>query len=140
MSEELVQPTAIPYLLERAAERWPDYDVSDVYPEGPDVGWERPVIALYEQDNYRLSDVSWSQMVAYRVLAGTREYPDEARRIAREVEAFLWAAWKLPGYNPVAASLESSGPNLVPDEHDTAVLYGTVELVIAGVYAPAKTG
>ena len=86
---ELVQPSAIPFLLEHAAERWPSCDVSDVYPEGPDVGWERPVIALYEQDSYRLTDVSWSQLVAYRVLAGSREYPDEARRIAREIESFL---------------------------------------------------
>lgn len=137
---ELVQPSAIPFLLGHAAERWPDCDVSDVYPEGPDVGWERPVIALYEQDSYRLTDVSWSQLVAYRVLAGSREYPDEARRIAREVESFLWAAWKLSGANPIAASLESNGPSMVPDDHQTAVLYGTVELIIAGVYAPAKTG
>lgn len=137
---ELEQPDAIPFLLTAAAARWPDADVSDIAPSGPDVGWQRPVILLYEQDAYRLSDVSWSQTVGYRVMAGSREYPDPARKIAREVEAFLWAAFKLPGMNPVAAALDSSGPNLVPDEHETAVLYGTVELVVAGVFAPAKTG
>lgn len=137
---DLVQPDAVPFLLAAAAVRWPDYDVTDVLPDGPDVRWERPVIALYEQDAYRLSDVSWSQTVGYRVLAGSREHPDVARAIAREVEAFLWASWKLPGWNPVAAALDSAGPNLVPDEHETAVLYGTVELTIAGAFAPAKTG
>lgn len=137
---ELEQPDAIPFLLTAAATRWPDVDVSDIAPPGPDVGWSKPVILLYEQDAYRLSDVSWSQTVGYRVMAGSREYPDPARKIAREVEAFLWAAFKLPGMNPVAAALDSSGPNLVPDEHETAVLYGTVELVVAGVFAPAKTG
>ena len=137
---ELQQPDSIPFLLTAAAAQWPEADVSDVAPYGPDVNWAKPVIMLYEQDAYRLSDVSWSQTVGYRVMAGSREYPDPARKIAREVEAFLWAAWKIAGANPVAASLDSSGPNLVPDEHETAVLYGTVELVVAGVYAPAKTG
>ncbi len=137
---ELVQPDAIPFLLDAAAARWPDAMVSDIAPTGPDLTWSKPVILLYEQDVYRLSDVSWSQTVGYRVMAGSREYPDPARKIAREVESFLWAASKLAGANPVAAALDSSGPNLVPDEHEAAVLYGTVDLVVAGVYAPAKTG
>ena len=137
---ELVRPDVVPFLLTVAAARWQSYDVADVLPDGPDLEWERPVVLLYEQDAYRLSDVSWSVTVAYRVLAGTRALPDEARGIAFEVEAFLWGAAKLPGKHPVAAVLDSAGPNLVPDEHETAVLYGTVELVIAGVYRPAQTG
>ena len=137
---ELVMPEAVAFLLDQAAVRWPKYDVADVLPPGPDTEWERPVVLLYEQDTYRLTDVSWSLTVGYRVLAGTRELPDEARRIARQVEAFLWAAAKLSGPNPVAAAVDSSGPNMVPDDHETAVLYGTVELVIAGVYHLARTG
>ena len=137
---DLVRPTPIPFLLEAAAARWPDFDVSDFLPSGPDLEWVRPGIQLYTQSTIRMTDVSWVVTVAYRVLAGSREFPDEADAIAREVEAFLWNAWKLPGANPVAAATDSAGPNEVPNEHEPAVLFGTVDLVIAGVYHPAKTG
>lgn len=79
-------------------------------------------------------------MFGYRIFAGSRANPDEAREVGAAVEAWLWTAAHYDRASPVAAVTDSNGPNLVADEHETAVLYGTVEMVIAGVFTPAQTG
>lgn len=133
-------PNVIPYLLERCAAEFPDVIVTDKMPRGRIIDVEKPIIVLYVQDTVRASVTSWQPVVAYKVYAGTVDWPDDAYALAVQVESWLWSAWSLPGDNPVAASLESNGPNMVPDEHESAVFYGTVEMVTAGVYRPARTG
>lgn len=138
---ELQKPDAALFLRERAIERFPGFDVAESIPLDQKVMLlERPMVLLYSMDVARLTDVTWTETIGYRIFAGSREYPDVARNVGRQVEAWLWGAWKLPGYNPVTAATDTAGPNLIADEHETAVLFGTVEMVIAGVYHPAQSG
>lgn len=139
---ELMKPDAALYLREQAIARFPFWDISDAIPEGERILLrERPLVLIYSQDVFREPNGwMWSEVFGYRVFAGSRENPGPAREVAREVEAWLWTAARYDRASPVASVADSNGPNLVADEHETAVLYGTVEMVIAGVYAPAKTG
>ena len=139
---EMMKPDAALYLREQAIARFPLWDIAESIPDGERIMLlERPLVLIYSQDSFREPNGwTWSEVFGYRVFAGSRESPDAAREVAREVEAWLWAAARYDRASPVAAVTDSNGPNLVADEHETAVLYGTVEMVIAGVFAPAKTG
>lgn len=138
---ELVKPNAALYLREQAILRFPDWDVSDAIPEGERIILrERPLVTIYSQDVFRDNEWTWSEVFGYRVFAGSRSNPTEAERVALQVEAWLWTAARYDRASPVASVTDSNGPNLLVDEQETAVFYGTVEMVIAGVFAPAYTG
>lgn len=137
MMTELVKPDAALWIRERAIERFPECDVDRDAPPGRIVDLERPLILFYSQDAYRLNDASWSEVIGFRVLAGSREDPGPAEAVGRAVEAWLWTLARPGPGCPVAAVTDSNGPSMVVDEHETAVLYGTVEMVIAGVYPRA---
>lgn len=138
---ELVKPDAALYLRVQAIERFPEWDIAEAIPEGERIiVREKPLVLIYSQDSYRNAEWTWSEVFGVRVFAGSRADPTEAQEVAAAVEAWLWTAAR-PGRGcPVAAVTDSNGPNLVVDEHETAVLYGTVEMVIAGVFLPAYTG
>lgn len=134
MNAELAKPNAALWVRIEAIKRFPECDVDRDPPPGKIVERDRPLLTFYSQDSYRRDDASWVEVIAYRVFAGSREFPDVAEQYAAAVEAWLWTLAR-PGPNcPVASVSDSNGPNMVPDEHETAVLYGTVEMVIAGVY------
>lgn len=138
---ELRKPDAALYLRERAIERFPEYDVADAIAEGELIVLrDRPLVLIYSQDTFRDSEWSWGEVFGYRVFAGSRANPDEAAAVATELEAWLWTTARPVRGCPIASIQDSNGPNLVADEHETAVLYGTVEMIIAGVYLPASTG
>lgn len=138
---ELVKPDAALYLREAAIGRFPDWDISDAIPEGEIILLrDKPLVTIYSQDTYRAAEWMWSEVFGYRIFAGSRANPDEAREVGAAVEAWLWTMARWDERSPIASITDSNGPNLVADEHETAVLYGTVEMVIAGVYAPARTG
>lgn len=140
MMRELVKPDAAVWIREQAIARFPEIDVDEDTPPGPIVKRRKPLLLVYSVDVYRQDDASWVETIGYRVLAGSREDPSEAKQLAALVDAWLWTlARPVPGC-PIAAVNASDGPNLVPDERETAVLYGTAEMVIAGVYRPAMTG
>lgn len=136
---ELVKPDVATFLRVMAIERFPEWDVDEWVPEGRILERENPLLLLYSVDVFKLTEWTWNETIGYRVFYSTRERPQPARDVAARVEAWLSTSAALPG-SPVAAVLDSNGPNLVADEHETAVLYGTVELVVAGVYRPAVTG
>ena len=137
MTRELVKPDAALWVREQAIDRFPECEVDRSPPPGRLVDLERPLLTFYSQDVYRQDLASWVEVIAYRVFAGSREFPEEAERYAALVEAWLWTLARPVAGCPVAAVIDSNGPNMVPDEHETAVLYGTVEMVIAGVFPPA---
>lgn len=137
MTRELVKPDAALWVREQALGRFPECEVDRDPPPGRLVDLERPLLTFYSQDAYRQDMASWVEVIGYRVFAGSRELPAEAERYAALVEAWLWTLARPGAGCPVAAVIDSNGPNLVPDERETAVLYGTVEMVIAGVFPPA---
>lgn len=137
---ELRKPDAALYIRERAIERFPGYGVSEAPPPDPISERETPLVLFYSQDKFRLTPWTWSEVIGYRVFWGTREDPTLGADVAAEVEAWLWELVTTDRGNPIAAVTDSNGPNLVIDDHETAVHYGTVEMVIAGVYRPARTG
>lgn len=138
---ELVKPDAALYLRKQAILRFPNWDISDAIPEGERILLrEKPLVTIYSQDSYRDAEWTWSEVFGYRIFAGSRANPDEARAVGAAVEAWLWTMARWAERSPIASITDSNGPNLVADEHETAVLYGTVEMVIAGVFAPAQTG
>ena len=137
MTRELVKPDAALWIREAAIERFPECEVDRSPPAGRLVDLDRPLLTFYSQDVYRNDLASWVEVIGYRVFAGSRDFPAEAERYAAQVEAWLWTLARPVRGCPVAAVTDSNGPNMVPDEHETAVLYGTVEMVIAGVYPPA---
>lgn len=134
MTIELEKPDTARFLRVEAMERFPDIDVVEVEPLGRLMDLEKPRLMIYSQDQYRLNDASWNEVLGYRIFAGTRADPTDARRLGTQVEAWLWSMARPDAGNPIAAVTASNGPSEVPSEHETAVLYGTVEMVIAGVY------
>ena len=136
---ELVKPNTALFLREAAIGRFPDWDVAESTPAGRILERVTPLLLIYSVDSSRNTEWTWQETIGYRMFAGTRDMPEEAQAAAAQVEAWLQNCALFAG-SPVAAIDDSNGPNLVPDEHETAVLYGTVELVIAGVYRPAVTG
>lgn len=137
---ELQKPDTALWIRERAIERFPGWGVDRTEPRGRVMERTTPLLLIYSQDQSRATEWTWNEVIGYRIFAGTRDDTTDADTAAAAVEAWLWTLPGLRGLNPVAAVYASNGPNLVPDEHETAVLYGTVELVIAGVFAPAKAG
>lgn len=137
---ELVKPNAALWIREMAIKRFPDWDVDEDLPPGRLIDIERPVLLVYSQDVFRETDVTWRETIGYRVYAGTRADPTEARDAAAIVEAWIWTLARPGPGCPIASVDSSSGPYLVPGEYETAVLYGTADMVVAGVFVPAQTG
>lgn len=138
---EISKPDAALFLRIAAIERFPGFDVAKSPPTDlRTMLGAKPLLCIYSLDSFRNSDVSWTETIGYRLFDGTREDYDGAAQHAAHVEAWLWQSAALPGANPVAATISTSGPDLVPDEREMAVLFGTVEMVIAGVYRPVKSG
>lgn len=138
---EISKPDAALFLRIAAIDRFPGFDVAESPPtEDRTMLAETPLLCVYSLDAFRNGDVSWTETIGYRLFQGTREDLGAARIAASHVEAWLWQSAALPGANPVAATISTSGPDLVPDEREVAVLFGTVEMVIAGVYRPVISG
>lgn len=135
MTRELVKPDAALWVREQAIKRFPECLIDRSIPAGVRlVDLEQPLLLFYSQDVYRQDMASWVEVIAYRVLAGSRDFPAEAEEWAGVVEAWLWTLARPELGCPVAAVINSDGPNMVPDEYETAALYGTVEMVVAGVF------
>lgn len=131
---ELVKPDTAAWIRTQAIARFPDYDVDRDAPMGRLLDSERPLLLFYVQDDFRLSDVSWSETIGFRVHYATREDPGPAEDVARVVAAWLWTLARPGPGCPVAAVTDLNGAVLVPGEYETAVLYGTAEMTTAGVY------
>lgn len=132
---ELVKPDAALWVREQAIKRFPDWIVDRSVPKGTRlVDLEVPLLLVYSQDSYRNDMASWVEVIAFRVLAGSRDFPAEAEQAAAAVEGWLWTLARPDAGCPIAAVINSNGPNVDTGEHETAALYGTVEVVVAGVF------
>lgn len=131
---ELIKPDAALWVREQAIIRFPHCAVAENPPPGRLIDLGQPLLTFYSQDVARRDMATWEETIGYRVFDGTRDNPTSARELAAQVDAWLWTLARHEVGCPVADVDNLNGPNMVPGEYETAVLYGSADMVIAGVF------
>ena len=100
----------------------------------PPTGGTRPARQVIVRDDSgpKLSVVSKECQVGIRVLAGTKELPQEASDLARLLMALLEGAPSTAPDNPVAAITEANGPYPITEASTYACYYFTTTMIVAG--------
>lgn len=100
----------------------------------PPAGGTRPARQVIVRDDSgpKLSVVSKQCQVGIRVLAGTKETPQEASDLARLLMALLEGAPGTGKANPVAAVTDANGPYPVTEASTYACYYFTTTFIVAG--------
>jgi hypothetical protein len=100
----------------------------------PSAGTPQPtkLVVIRDDSGPDLSVVTAERAIGVTTLLGTKEQPQDAKRLAGIVHAIMRGAASLNPANPVAAVTASNGPYPVVDPSLTYRLYSTFTLIVVG--------
>jgi hypothetical protein len=100
----------------------------------PSAGTSQPpkLIVIRDDSGPDLSVATAERAIGVTTLHGTKEQPQDAKRLAGIVHAIMRGAASLDPTNPVAAVTASNGPYPVADPSLTYRLYSTFTLIVVG--------